>query len=231
MFFVSAVNLSDDFSFSITKDECIKLIKEFRRLSIFQIQQVIDVLRETMKPERYTGNKTNQRDFHNWRNKNDRIFERFSQTVYFQVSGKNKDREVCSLSTKKIVAKSGKIVEIRKRSLSEKIKYYKNHEIPKKIPGFELHHVVALSLSESPEQYDMFDKWQNMVYIDAFKHAQITQNRNRNVIMRTKFDDILLIDYSNNVVYLRNKKNIAYKPELQSAMTEYNKSLRATLSR
>ena len=158
MFFVSAVNLSDDFSFSITKDECIKLIKEFRRLSIFQIQQVIDVLRETMKPERYTGNKTNQRDFHNWRNKNDRIFERFSQTVYFQVSGKNKDREVCSLSTKKIVAKSGKIVEIRKRSLSEKIKYYKNHEIPKKIPGFELHHVVALSLSESPEQYDMFNK-------------------------------------------------------------------------
>ena len=230
MFFVSAVNLSDDFSFSITKDECIKLIKEFRRLSIFQIQQVIDVLRETMKPERYTGNKTNQRDFHNWRNKNDRIFERFSQTVYFQVSGKNKDREVCSLSTKKIVAKSGKIVEIRKRSLSEKIKYYKNHEIPKKIPGFELHHVVALSLSESPEQYDMFDKWQNMVYIDAFKHAQITQNRNRNVIMRTKFDDILLIDYRNNVVYLKNKKNIAYKPELQSVMTEYNKSLRATLS-
>ena len=230
MFFVSAVNLSDDFSFSITKDECIKLIKEFRHLSFFQIRQVIDVLRETMKPERYTGNKTNQRDFHNWRNKNDRIFERFSQTVYFQVGGKNKDREVCSLSTKKIVAKSGKIVEIRKRSLSEKINYYKNHEISKKIPGFELHHVVALSLSESPEQYDMFDKWQNMVYIDAFKHAQITQNRNRNVIMCTKFDDILLIDYRNNVVYLKNKKNIAYKPELQSVMTEYNKSLRATLS-
>ena len=77
----------------------------------------------------------------------------------------------------------------------------------------------------------MFDKWQNMVYIDAFKHAQITQNRNRNVIMCTKFDDILLIDYRNNVVYLKNKKNIAYKPELQSIMVEYNRSLRATLSR
>ena len=46
MFFVSAVNLGEDFSFSITKEECIRLIKEFRRLSFFQIQQVIDTLRE-----------------------------------------------------------------------------------------------------------------------------------------------------------------------------------------
>jgi len=230
MFFVSAVNLGEDFSFSITKEECIRLIKEFRRLSFFQIQQVIDTLRENMKPERYTGNKTNQRDFHNWRNKNDRIFERFSQTVYFQVGGKNKDREVCSLSTKKIVTKSGKIVGIRKRSLSEKINYYKNHGISEKISGFELHHVVALSFSESPEQYNMFDNWRNMVYIDAFKHAQITQNRNRNVIMQAKSDDILLIDYKNNRVHLKNKKNIIYKAELQHIMINYNKSLRATLN-
>lgn len=230
MFFVSAIDLdSDKFSFSITQEECIALINEFRRLSKFHVRQLIDIMRNEMKPENYTGDKTKQRDFHNWRNKNDRIFERFAQTVYFQVNGKDKDSEVCVLSTKKIKTRRGKIVEIRKRSLAEKHKYWDSHNINKKIPGFELHHVIALSFSESPEQFDMFDNWQNMVYIDAFSHARITQNKNRNIIMSARNDDIILKDHYGNEVLLRNKINLAYNSGLQDQLVSYNETLRTTL--
>lgn len=228
MFFVSAVNLDSSFSFSITKSRCMELITEFRKLSQFQRSAVIDVLRQKMKPENYNGNKTSQRDFHNWRNKNDRIFERFSQTVYFQIIGINKDDERCSLSTKKIKTKSGQIIEVRKRSLTEKNNYFKNHGVTKRA-GFELHHVIALSFSESPEQYIMFDNWQNMVYIDAFSHAKITQGKNRQFLMSISSQDIVLKDYRNNKITLKNHQNIHYKTKLQPIMISYNKILISTV--
>jgi len=228
MFFVSAIN-AEGYSFKLKKEECIDLISEFRGMSFFQIKQVIMILHEKMVPGNYTGNKTNKRDFHNWRNKNDRIFERFQQTVYFQVFGDSKDYEKCSLSTKTIVTKAGKVVEIRKRSLQTKIDYLVNHNIKSKSLGYELHHVVALSLSESPEQYDMFDKWQNLVYIDAYTHAIITQNRNRNVLMTAVGENLVLSDYYGNKVDLIKDRTILYDVTKQPVMLDYNEKLRTTI--
>ena len=68
-----------------------------------------------------------------------------------------------------------------------------------------------------------------MVYIDAFGHAKITQNRNRNVIMDFVNDDMILTDYSKNQVYLKYKKNISYKPTNKHVMKKYNFDLLNTI--
>ncbi|MGH7239350.1 MAG: restriction endonuclease subunit R, partial [Candidatus Saccharimonadales bacterium] len=95
---------------------------------------------------------------------------------------------------------------------------------------FELHHIVPLSWSENIHHFRILDKWQNMVYIDAFSHAKITQNHNRNVVLDTKEEDITLSDYSNSVVYLKNKENIIYQPKNQSVMKKYNTELLNTVT-
>lgn len=66
------------------------------------------------------------------------------------------------------------------------------------------------------------------VYIDAFSHAKITQNRNRNVLMTSRGVDLILTDYSNNEVYLENKNNILYEVEKQNVLLEYNETLLKT---
>lgn len=113
------------------------------------------------------------------------------------------------------------------RSLNEKYQYFQNHNV-EKTQGFELHHVVPLSWSENIHQFKLFDTWKNMVYIDAFSHAKITQNRNRNVLMFSSGEDLILSDYSDNQVFLENQKHILYEVEKQNILLEYNETLLKT---
>lgn len=218
MFFISAINMKTDFRLSIS--EAIDLIKEYRILTPIQRRAVVETLKSKMKPENYNSPKTEQRDFHNWRNEAQQVFTLLNQTVYFECR------------QEKLVLMTGKDsfdVEPKrlKRSLSQKHEYFGRHKVNKTI-GFELHHVMPLAWSESWEHFKLLDKWKNMVYIDAFSHAKITQNRNMNVIMESDNDNIKLSDYSNNEVYLELKKNILYKTSLQVTMKEYNNKLRET---
>ena len=67
-----------------------------------------------------------------------------------------------------------------------------------------------------------------MVYIDAYSHAKITQNRNRNVNMETDGDNLELCDFASNTAYLEKDKNIVYDPELKGTMLGYNQELLKT---
>ena len=130
------------------------------------------------------------------------------------------------MATKKVVTKAGEELDLPKRSIAEKWQYFKKHGV-EKTSGYELHHVVPLSWSESPEQYKLFDSWQNMVYIDAFSHAKITQNRNRNINMAPLGEDLVLSDYSGNQVILKKDNTILYSIQHQDSMLRYNQELRA----
>jgi hypothetical protein len=224
MFFVSAINTNT--TFGINFEQCIGLIKSYRLLSRIQQCSVVETLKSKLKPEYFPDDKPQQRDWHNWQNKIDQVYHLFNQTPYFDVTGENKD--MLSLATKKITTKSGEFVDIRKRSIAEKFAYYENHKVNKTI-GFELHHVVPLSWADSAEQYKLFDKWQNMVYIDALSHAKITQNSNRNIFMAAKDNSILLSDLDNNCVCLKNDDNILYLPSNQKEMLDYNRELTETV--
>jgi len=65
-----------------------------------------------------------------------------------------------------------------------------------------------------------------MVYIDAFSHAKITQNNNRNVVMSNESTTIILSDYLGKKVELVFNCNIQYLPENLPTMLDYNEKLR-----
>jgi hypothetical protein len=223
MFFVSAIGTETNFN--ITTDEAVELIKEYRCLTPIQKSSVIETLKNELKPVNYYGNKNNKRDFHNWHNKIAQVYYLLNQTVYFEV----RDGE-------KLILKSGensfsksfsKEVKRLNRSLNEKHEYFKKQKVSK-TTGFELHHVVPLAWSESIHHFKILDKWENMVYIDAFSHAKITQNRNRNIILKIINDDISLSDFSNNKVNLKYLKNVLYSLENKNIMEKYNRDLLQT---
>jgi len=212
MFFVSAIGTESNFN--INTDKAVELIKEYRNLTPIQRKSVIETLKVELNPKNYTGSKKNKRDFHNWHNKIAQVYYLLNQTVYFEVRGEQ------------LVLKGGQnsfseAATRLDRSLNEKYQYFVKQESVKTL-GFELHHVVPLAWSENIHHFKMLDKWENMVYIDAFSHAKITQNKNRNVVLEVVKDDITLTDHSDNEVYLKHQKNILYKPANKNTMKKYN---------
>lgn len=224
MFFVSAIDVPYPYRLNI--EQCIEMIREFRALAPIQRKSVIEVLKTELNPKKFAGDKTKKRDWHNWQNKIDQVYHLFKQSPYFDVSGRFS--QDLTLSTMKIRNKRGELVDIKKRSLSEKNAYLENHHI-KKTSGYELHHVVPLAWAESFEQYKLFDKWTNMVYIDAYSHAKITQNSNRNIYMDAIGDNIELTDGTGGRVYLVNSRNILYDVAKKEMMLDYNRQLRTTV--
>lgn len=219
MFFVSAIGTG--FNFSINTDKAVELIREYRNLTGLQRKAAIETLKVELDPKKFSGTKTNKKDFHNWHNKAMQVFYLLNQTVYFEVRGEQ-------LVLKGGVNGFSEVVNRLDRSLNEKYQYFVKHRVEKTL-GFELHHVVPLAWSENIHHFKMIDKWENMIYIDAFSHAKITQNRNRNVVMNFIKDDMTLDDYSNNQVYLKNEYNISYKPDNKLTMRRYNSDLRNTV--
>jgi hypothetical protein len=220
MFFVSAIGTNTDFN--ITTNQAVDLIKEYRQLTFIQRRSVINTLKLQLNPKIFKGSKTNKRDFSNWHNKVAQIYHLLNQTVYFEVRG---DQLVLAAT------KHGKqdTRMCANRSLNEKYQYFKNHAVKKSI-GFELHHIVPLAWAENIHHFKMLDKWKNMVYIDAFSHAKITQNRHRHIVLIiNNNDDIKLSDYTDNEVYLKYGYNIRYKPEYKMTMQQYNVDLLNTI--
>jgi len=215
MFFVSAIGSGT--RFNINTDKAIELIKAFRNLTPIQRKSVIETLKYELNPKNFVGTKINKRDFHNWHNKIAQIYYLLNQTVYFETRGEQ------------LILKGGENAFTEAstrldRSLNEKYQYFIKHKIPKTV-GFELHHVVPLAWSENIHHFKIIDKWENMVYIDGFSHAKITQNKNRNVVLDVDEYNIKLSDYLENEVYLKYKKNILYQPINQQKLKEYNTDL------
>lgn len=225
MFFVSAVDTNT--TFSVDMNGCVKLIESYRRLARTQQRAVIETLKQRLQPHLFAGNKTHRRDWHNWQNKIDQVYHLFKQLPYFDVSGA--DNNILKLSTRKVKTEAGETLNLPRRSSAEKVAYFREHKGVAKTAGFELHHVVPLSWSESPEQYKLFDTWRNMVYIDATSHAKVTQNRNRNVNMVKHGTGFLLADFSGNQVELIKDQTILYNTSNQPMMLEKNKELLTTV--
>lgn len=225
MYFVSAID--DHIDFSIDKDQCGYLIKQFRLLGEIDRKNVTKLLKQEMNPKNYLGNKKNKRDFSNWENEASQTFLLLATTVYFEV--RNGIKLMINQSDTSLNSIMG-VAFKKQRSLQEKNYYFTHHNIKDKIIGFEMHHVVALEYADSPALYKLLDHWKNMVYIDAFSHAKITQNGNRNVIMSVLNKDIILKDYASNKIYLKKEDNIAYDFHKQGIMLKYNLELINTIS-
>lgn len=198
----------------ITKEKVVEFIKEYRGLKVRQ-KAVICVVKSFCKPENFAGNKTDKRDFHNWINEAQTIFDSLNLMAYFELDFKSKrlylrgKNEISSLKFK--------------RSSIAKEEYFKNHEIFKDIL-FELHHIVPFYYATDLEMLKIIDAWQNLIYIDANSHKLLTHNKNA-IRLNFKDDNVVLDDFLDFVLELKFNQNIKYKESLKSVMSEYNKRL------
>lgn len=216
MLFVTAVDCGFD-EFTISRDQALRLIMSYRNLSRTQQAAVVDKLKAYANPNSFAGDKTFKRDFHNWRNETQQQFMLLAQTVYFETHG---DRLVIK------IGKGGAYENAKRldRSLEQKREYMSRHKVDKTL-GFELHHIVPLAWSESLEHFKILDDWRNMIYLDAYKHALITQNNSRNATLSFKLKDVVLDDLNDHAVELKYNLNVKYDPSQQTEMLSYNKEL------
>lgn len=214
-FFISFMDLELD-GHLYTKSRLVDYVIEFRHMSAIQRQAVVDVVENYCNPKKFSGNKTNKRDYHNWKNETQQIFMLMDQTVLFEL---RKETLCIRLGETSLFDDSTKL----KRSLKEKNEYFRQHKIDKQ-PGFELHHVVPLLAAKNKNEFAVLDVWQNMVYIDGYTHSKITHTQNKNVDLEFKNDDIVLTDPAgiiDNVDCVKGV-NVMYSPTNKETMKDFN---------
>ncbi|MFA7986669.1 restriction endonuclease subunit R [Helicobacter pylori] len=215
MFFVTFLNIEN-----FTRSEIIEYVREYRSLSRIQKEKLKELAQRYCNPNHFNGNKLEKRDYHNWKNQAQQIFSLLEQSVFFET---NKERLILKTLNEENKQNDKKL----KRSIKEKTLYFEKHGV-KKEKGFELHHIVPLCLARSIEEFDLLDKWENLIYIDAFNHAKISQTQNKHICLYFKDCDVILskgLKEEQESLYFTYIKNVLYKLDLQNAMLEYNKDL------
>ena len=216
MFFVSYLGKEYN-GYILTKDRILDFITEFRSLRA-RSKTVISVMQEYCNPNNFTGNKTAKRDFHNWKNETQTIFDSLNLMSLFEYDERNKN----------ITAKgkiNGTSVKFKRSSLI-KAEYFKEHEIDKDIQ-FELHHIVPFYFAKSIDQLKAIDDWQNLIYIDANSHKIFSLDKKLKQAIRLNFkaNDAILDNLIGDEILLKYGINIKYRATLQERLLNYNKSL------
>jgi hypothetical protein len=222
-FFVSAVG-SQSPEIALTLTECRDLILEWRKLSKYQKIGVDAHLTKELVKNPGLNSKLKQRDYHNWINSAQQGFSLLKQTIYFEEWKDPKNSHLNRIVWMQNGDQNSSYSVRLKRSLNQKHEYMKQHGVAKK-QGFELHHVVALAWAESEYHFKLLDDWKNMVYIDAYSHAKITQNGNKNVMMKFDHEHMFLQDFSKHEVEFKPGKNLIWSESHKNTMSEYNRML------
>ncbi|MBZ7934604.1 hypothetical protein [Campylobacter molothri] len=217
MFFVSFLGNTNKNNTIIQKEHIVEYIKEFRTLKARK-QTIINIVKNFCTPENFKGNKIGKRDFHNWKNQAQSIFQALGLMVIFDYDEKNE----------KILLKNelGKEKIKFKRNNLIKEQYFKEHNIEKNVI-FELHHIVPFYFAKDLEMLKAIDHWKNLIYIDASSHKRLTLDKKIKFAIRLDFldNDVKLDDLLNNEIVLKYKKNVLYNKVLKNLMKEYNQSL------
>ena len=216
MFFVRFLGKEYN-GYILTKDRILDFITEFRTLKA-RVEIVVNVMKEYCEPKNFTGNKTTKRDFHNWKNETQTIFDSLNLMSLFEYDEKNE-----------IITTKGKIngtsVKFKRSSLI-KAEYFKEHKIDKDLQ-FELHHIVPFYFAKSIEQLKAIDDWQNLIYIDANSHKIFSLDKKLKQAIRLNFkaNDAILDNLIGDEILLKYGINIKYRATLQERLLNYNKSL------
>lgn len=216
MFFVTYLHKSWN-GIILNKDKIVEFINEFRNLNS-RAKIVEQVINEYCIPEHFSGNKNDKRDFHNWKNQAQTMFDSLSLMSLFEYDSQT---ERLLLKTKL----NGEKIEFKRSSLIKK-EYFLNHEIEKDIT-FELHHIVPFYYAKDIDALKAIDNWQNLIYIDANSHKIFTLDKNAKKAIRINFKelDAVLDNLIGDEVVLKYTTQIKYKQELQDRLVSYNKSL------
>ena len=221
MFFISYMGKTLN-NHCFTRTDVMELMNEYRSMARIQQQAVIDTVSDYCNPKNFSGDKTNKRDYGNWKNEAQQIFMLMNQTVLFETgTGIENNTLYIRVGNGALFADSTKLA----RSKKAKDDYFVNHNVDKKL-GFELHHVIPLLIARSREEFDALDVWQNMVYIDGYTHGIISQTNNKNIEMEFDGDNICLKDIANiqKEIVCQKDINVEYSVLKKDTMLNYNKN-------
>lgn len=224
---VSAIDLSnyrrDAFCFEeytlifsdedISGTEKIMMLDEWRCLTRNEQKKALSLIKEYCTPERFDGNKSDKRDYHNWRNETQQLMGLFRSTIYFQVHD-----DQFSLN----VGPDFGIFEVS-RSEGVKSEYFNEHALEKE-ECYELHHIVPLSYVRNKEEYKLIDNYKNLIYLHKDKHKEIKRDY---IIFKDKYPKVYFVNRFENsdVISAKNNKDAKFNPSLLPKMKKYNSEI------
>ncbi|MCG2700887.1 hypothetical protein L6267_01850 [Candidatus Parcubacteria bacterium] len=201
---------------TLNRDEKIELLQSYRSLK-HKRQQFIELMKKYANPKNFAGDKTQKRDFHNWKNEAQQIFSLLKTTIYFDIAPNR--------YLKLNVGQTGIFSDdlLKKRSISVKIEYFNFHSI-NKMKNFELHHIVPFRYVKNKHEFKLIDDCKNLIYLHKNKHKEITKNKDKNIILYADDLKIELKDFDNNSI-MANNKNAKYSKKKTKVMNNYNGKL------
>ena len=194
----------------------IELLDAYRALKRPRRKKALNLIKKYCTPDNFTGNKTRQRDFGNWKNQTQQIFSLLKSTVYFDVYA---EKLKLNIGTYGIFD-----VTQAKRSQAVKSTYFREHQI-EKTETFELHHIVPFSAAKNKEEFKLIDHWKNLIYLKNTKHAEITQNRNQHVILDVGNKVLHFINFDNHRITATHNDTACYAEKRCRTMRNHNKIL------
>ena len=131
----------------LTKDMIIDFINEFRSLKARQ-KAVESVISDFCNPRNFEGNKTQKRDFHNWKNEAQSMFDSLALMSLFEYD-EQKERLLlrADINKEKISFKRSSLI---------KMQYFQEHEVQKDV-RFELHHIVPFYYAKDIDSLKAID--------------------------------------------------------------------------
>lgn len=201
---------SDD---RLSGTEKIEMVKHWRSLGRAQRENTLELIKDYCNPQRFPGDRTDKRDYHNWRNETQQLMSLFKLTVYFQVYD---DR--FSLN----IGQSFGIFE-RTRREEPKKRYFEKHGIEKQ-EDYHLHHIVPLNYVRNREEYRLIDDFRNLIYVHKDKHKEIKRDH---IIFTAEDPEVYFENRfeTGNIVTARRGENTNFDPSLLNIMQNYNSEI------
>lgn len=215
MFILSDVNLS--------RNDKINLLDSYRLLKKNQQKNIIKLLKKYASPKNFIGDKKSKRDFHNWKNESQQIFNLLKTTVYFDIAPNR--------FLKLNIGKTGIFPEnYIKRSQAIKIDYFSYHKVENNLK-FELHHIIPISQAKNKDEFKLIDDKRNLIYLEKNKHKEISKNNHSNVYLGLNSITATFCDFNNNKIIAKNKIDALYSIEQKviNSLIKYNRNLLKTI--
>lgn len=203
------------------RDKKIDLLDAWRSLKRFHQIRVIDYIKEYCNPVNFYGDKTQRRDYHNWKNESQQIFSLLKNTVYFDISN-----NTLRLNTGRYGIFTDYQIQIR--SESAKTDYFNKHSVSKR-GNCELHHIIPFSSSRNKAEFKLIDDWNNLVYLTSVKHEEFSKSGNRNIILVISPGLLSFKDFDENSIVAQNGTNTWYLEGKASSMLRHNRELLKTV--
>lgn len=199
----------------------IKLIKEFRKLSRSQKENIeLNLKNDNIKIQKKSINKKYRFDFSNWKNGTMQLVDTLKKATIFQFDD--------SFIFYNVIFFKNKL--IKKRIASIKKDYLKTHKVIKKY-AYDFHHIVPIYKAENEEQFILIDHKNNLLHIEAGEHAKLTRSKHLFIkIKEITQNFIKLQSVNSNEIFKLDIKKVNFSFSKKNDLIIHNQKILNSLS-